>query len=99
MSEAKKQYRCILPTNSVEPGEIVKLTDAEVANFNGGEPKPRFVPVEDGEPTTMSEENLNEESKPEEGEEKKEESQATPEGEYKPEGGEGEGANTSNPTE
>lgn len=61
----KKQYKCVLPTNGYAEGEIVWLADAEVANFNGGEKLPRFVPVEEAsESTTMSEENKDTETTP-----------------------------------
>lgn len=43
MSNDKKKYICVLPTNGYNQGQEAFLTDAEVANFNGGEPKPRFV--------------------------------------------------------
>lgn len=43
MSEDKKKYICKLPTNGYEAGQEAMLTDAEAANFNGGEATPRFV--------------------------------------------------------
>jgi hypothetical protein len=38
---------CKLPTNGHEVGDEVFLTDAEVANANGGESEPRYVLAED----------------------------------------------------
>ena len=43
MSDDKKKYICKLPTNGFNTGDEAFLTDAEVANFNGGEEIPRFV--------------------------------------------------------
>lgn len=47
MSEEKSKYICKLPTNGHQPGDEVFLTDSEVANFNGGEEIPRFVPADE----------------------------------------------------
>lgn len=46
MSEDKKKYICKLPTNGYQSGDEAMLTDAEAANFNGGEPVARFVLAE-----------------------------------------------------
>lgn len=97
MSNAdKKQYKCILATNGYAEGETAWLTDAEVANFNGGEKLPRFAPVEEAsQSTAMSEENKQEgeESAPETPEAPKEgegEAETPPaQAEGQPEGGEG----------
>jgi hypothetical protein len=43
MSNDKKKYICKLPTNGYDAGQEAFLTEAEVANFNGGEEHPRFV--------------------------------------------------------
>ncbi|TXH50827.1 MAG: hypothetical protein E6Q97_19630 [Desulfurellales bacterium] len=43
----KKRYRCLLPTNGAQVGDIVEMTEAEAANANGGEAEPRFV-LEEG---------------------------------------------------
>jgi hypothetical protein len=47
MSEETKKYICKLPTNGHQVGDEVFLTDAEVANVNGGEAEPRYVLAED----------------------------------------------------
>jgi hypothetical protein len=47
MSNEKKKYICKLSTNGYNAGDEAFLTDQEVANFNGGEPKPRFVLAEE----------------------------------------------------
>jgi hypothetical protein len=43
MNEEKKNYLCKLPTNGHQPGDVVELTEDEVANFNAGEVEPRFI--------------------------------------------------------
>lgn len=43
MSEYRKKYICKLSTNGYQPGDVAMLTDADAANFNGGEEIPRFV--------------------------------------------------------
>ncbi len=43
MDETKKKYKTVRPTNGHQEGDIVELTDDEVANYNGGETEPRFV--------------------------------------------------------
>lgn len=79
--ESKKTYLCKLPTNGYQPGDIVELTDVEVANFNGGEDIPRFVSTEEAataevpEVTTPTPEG-----------EYKEEEETTPSAEVAPEG-------------
>lgn len=55
MSEEKKKYICKLPTNGYQAGDEVFLTDAEVANFNGGEETPRFVPADESAADAPSE--------------------------------------------
>ena len=45
--EEVKRYVCKLATNGYEAGAEVFLTEAEVANANGGEAEPRFVLAED----------------------------------------------------
>jgi hypothetical protein len=47
MEELGKRYVCKLPTNGIEVGDEVFLTDTEVANANAGESEPRFVLAED----------------------------------------------------
>ncbi len=44
----KRKYKVIHPTNGYQEGDIVELTEAEAANYNGGEPEPRVVLVEEG---------------------------------------------------
>lgn len=46
--DEKKKYKVIHPTNGLIEGDIVELTETEAANYNGGEPKPRVVLVEEG---------------------------------------------------
>lgn len=44
----KRKYKVIHPTNGYNEGDVVELTDAEAANYNGGESEPRVVLVEEG---------------------------------------------------
>ncbi len=88
MSEEKKKYRCTLATNGIEEGAIVELTDAEVENFNAGEPKPRFELAEEGSETANETSTAESPAAPQKGE-----------GEYEAGGEESEGASTSSPTE
>ena len=46
-NENKNRYICKLPANGYQAGQEAFLTDAEVANFNGGEEIPRFVLAEE----------------------------------------------------
>jgi hypothetical protein len=43
MNDNKIAYRCVLPTNGHQEGDVVLLTADEAQNFNAGEEKPRFV--------------------------------------------------------
>lgn len=56
MDTDKKKYRVVLPINGYNEGDIAELTEAEAANFNGGEPTPRVVEyVEEGEASEKNE--------------------------------------------
>ena len=48
----KRKYKVIHPTNGYNEGDIVELTEAEAANYNGGEPEPRVALVEEGSEAT-----------------------------------------------
>lgn len=48
----KRKYKVIHPTNGHSEGDIVELTEAEAANYNGGESEPRVALVEEGSEAT-----------------------------------------------
>lgn len=48
----KRKYKVIHPTNGYNEGDIVELTEAEAANYNGGESEPRVALVEEGSEAT-----------------------------------------------